>query len=258
MAITSVPKPSLTVQELLSRGAMGGLDESGMIALARHWRTLFALGTPEANDTAVGQLAQVAGRSLDRLLPPGTFACRKGCGHCCNFHVGLFAPEAFRIARQLRKTPAVAPRLAETAAKVVGFAPLERPRQRIPCALLVRDACSIHPWRPHSCRVFMSIDVADCLASLVSPAARSRSHPVHDDLETRIGLSFLAGLRAAGRFAHAYELNAILARLLADPGLEARWYAGEDVFADLADGMIEAATGDDGPLADLVWHAGRD
>lgn len=253
----TVPKPSLTVQELLAKGAANGLDEGGMIALARHWRSLFALGTPEANDTAVGQLAQLAARSLDRLHPPGTFACRKGCSHCCHFHVGLFAPEAFRIARQLRRTPGAAPRLAATAALVADIPPAERSGRRIPCALLVRDACSIHPYRPHSCRVFMSLSVAVCIASLDQLGPSVPTDPLHDDIAAAIGLPFLAALRSAGRFGHAYELNGILSRQLADPGLEARWYGGEDVFADLADGMIETLGPAAGLLDDLAWQASR-
>ncbi len=253
----SLPKPPLTVQELVARGAPGGMDEAQIIALARYWTQLLALKTAEANDAVVGMVGNIAQRSLADVVQPGTFACKKGCAHCCNFHVGLFAPEAFRIARQVRKTPRARDALAAVAARIAGVAPLERPMLQIPCALLQRDACSIHAWRPHSCRAFMSVDVQACIAALAGLPGQIRSAKAYDRTEGRIGLVFLAAMAAAGLFPRSYEINASLMMLIDDPGLEARWYGGEDVFAAIDDGMTRTDGPLAEPLADLVWHARR-
>lgn len=253
----SVPKPPLTVQELVARGAPGGMDEGQMIALTRYWAQLLALKTPEANDAVVGMVGNIAQRSLANIVAPGTFACKKGCAHCCNFHVGLFAPEAFRIARQLRRTPQVRDALADVAARIVGVAPMQRSLLRIPCALLHRNACSIHPFRPHSCRAFMSMDVQACIAAVDGAPSEIRSDKAYDLTEGRIGIAFLAAMGAAGLFMRSYEINASLAMLLGDPGLEARWYAGEDVFERLEDGMTRTDGAIADTLGDLIWHARR-
>ncbi|KPF62325.1 hypothetical protein IP88_15070 [alpha proteobacterium AAP81b] len=233
------------------------MDEAQLVAVTRYWRQLLETRTPEGNDHVVGMVGNIAQRSLANVVPPGTFACKRGCFHCCHWHVGLFAPEAFRIARQLRKTPKVRDALAGVAAQIVGVKPFDRPAMRLPCALLVKGACSIHPFRPHSCRAFMSIDVADCIDSLIGGPRQIRSVEVYDRAEGRIGLAFLAAVTAAGLFARSYEINGILAMLLDDPGLEARWYAGEDVFAAHDDGLTDTRGAIAETLSDLVFLATR-
>jgi uncharacterized protein len=253
----SLPKPPLTVQEMVARGVPGGMDEPQIVALTRYWAQLLALKAPEANDMVVGMVGNLAQRSLANIVPPGTFACKKGCAHCCNFHVGLFAPEAFRIARQLRKTPKVRDALVDVAARIAGVAPGSRSQLRITCALLNNNACSIHAFRPHSCRAFMSMDVLACIAAVDGSNARFDRNQAYDLTEGRIGFAFLAALGAAGLFMRSYEINASLAMLLDDPGLEARWYAGEDVFAGLDDGLTRLDGMIAEPLEQLIWHARR-
>src|SRR5579871_1376413 len=76
-------------------------------------------------------------------------ACRKGCGFCCHVTITATAPEIFLVANWLRDQHKddIAAQLYRVQAadqKTRRLNASERPAHKIPCAMLVDNACSIY------------------------------------------------------------------------------------------------------------------
>ncbi len=236
------PPPPL-VARLVAQGCTGDpespldgfrVDES--VALARHFAALAAERRPAANDALVETMLAVATASLARYAHPTPLACKKGCSHCCFQHVSVHAPEVFRIARLLRASgegAAAAPRLtARLAARQPD--PGGTGRMSNPCGFLLKGACGIHEIRPLICRVYVSFDAHACLVQLAQGVSEI-PHPAFNVLfRNWMAMALKAACAAAGLPVRDYELTSALSGVLADPGLEARWYAGDDGLAALS------------------------
>lgn len=207
--------------------------EAEGLALLRHYLALLRAGTPEAGDALAATITGVGEAAMAKFRYPRDFACKKGCGWCCFQLVTVSAPEIFAIARQVRDMPALAAALPGKAAArqrdPALFADL-----RNPCVFLDRGACGIHAIRPLTCRYYASFDVGACLRRMNDPDATVPYPGAHVPLRSWQAAILFAALGAAGLPVQDYELGEGVALVLADPGIEARWYAGDDGLASAA------------------------
>ncbi|CAN0513727.1 unnamed protein product, partial [Phaeothamnion confervicola] len=126
-------------------------------------------------DKADAARASAAARMAAGLLEasqrrtPGTarLACAKGCGSCCHSWVGATAPEIFLLAQALRADAARRPgeiaRVVAASRVTAGLPAQERFGAKLPCPLLVDNACSRYRERPAVCRQVTSLDLSACL-----------------------------------------------------------------------------------------------
>ena len=241
------------------------LSRQARRALARSDQALLeAPLTPGRDDILAAHLRHIAGllrgdgpvaalRHLTRLfedsVPPSvraTLACRSGCAFCCQQRVGINAPEAFALAAALRGQADMAAAFAGNAAQLAQGGSWPR------CAVLGADnACNAYEDRPLSCHGFVSLAVADCIAARDQPAAAAISEPaLYGNLRDMCRMMMHAALRLNGHRDANYEMNAAMARALSLADGEARWRAGEDVFAGLP--VIALSPHGEGAIARLT------
>lgn len=214
-------------------------DES--VALVRYFTRLLQARQAETGDALVTALAAIVAASTERHKVIHPIACARGCGSCCHQKVSVTAIEIFAVARQLRRSKAVATHRERLAAR-----PDRSDTRRVldpakPCAFLAGDACSIHPVRPAICRIIVSLDVRACLRRFAAgdgilPWPRS-----HEAIRDWLNTILWSALEASALGARTYDFEAGVAALLADPGIEARWYGSEDALAAAADPPLPAA-----------------
>ena len=175
-------------------------------------------------------------RSLSHQPSEPRVACKAGCSWCCHNWVPVMAPEALLVAATLRGRPnidAVAGAIADAAERGRGLDRDARLERRIACPLLVDHLCSVHAVWPLACRSFFSLSLDACLAIF---------HGTAEDLPAWRPAMILRGvherclwaaLKSVGLSYRGLELVEAVAAALA-PDAEARWLAGEDVFAGVA------------------------
>lgn len=241
--------------EFVMEGTRWAMDEGG--ALLRHYVDLLRQKTPEAND-ALAELHQaVCDAGLKRHIPEDApIACKKGCAHCCYQHVSITAVEVFHIARHIRATPDPDAVMAKLEAKLANrdWDPTRDYDPRNPCAFLdLGGACSIHAFRPMVCRIVMSLSVADCIRNLADGAGAITMPRANFAIRGWLTPAMLSALQAAGYPTREYELCGAVRAVLADPGIEARWYAGHDGLEPFSS---DAETADATMLAEISqWRA---
>lgn len=176
--------------------------------------------------------------------------CARGCSYCCSSVVSATAPEIFRLARFLSQNAAARPpdqrpdALVARAAERGALTLAQFVQKRLPCLLLVDDACSVYTARPVSCRQLMSSSRAACRDDFEGRPARI---PVVEEAMQKgahVRALMLAAVAAAGLPVTGYELSQALSIALATPRAEARWLAGEDVFAGCVAHQDMAELGD--------------
>ena len=171
-----------------------------------------------------------------RLIRDAPIACGRGCSHCCHSWVDagpaevLFAVKSLPAGQRARVSEAVEHMCVRTGGK-----PFEKRAAMVtPCPLLVDHACSVYSSRPIVCRSAVSADAGACRRSYLEASGESIPVPtVWRTLGTGYAVALEAALIHSGLAAKAREWNESLRRALGDPGAEARWLAGEDVFAGL-------------------------
>ncbi len=175
-------------------------------------------------------------------------ACRAGCSMCCHNLILLTAPEVFAIADEVARRPSATEDAAAIARAALAGKGLDRDarlERRLACPLLASDLCSIYAVRPIACRGFFSLSLEACQAVFEGqgedvPAWRLAmiARGLHDRC-------MAAAIKAVGLPHGAVELTEALTAALAAPDAQARWLAGEDVFA------AAAAEADDDPQEEL-------
>lgn len=234
----------------LARGVPEPLanDDALAIVLALHEGLA---DTGAANPAS--RLADAAGTLLDRTMARDlkglAYACRKGCSWCCWQRVTCTAPEVFRVAEWMRANsgragvPTLATIVAAEAAAAAGT-PQALPgaagvgAERRPCALLIDDACGVHPGRPIPCRAVLSMSAEACRKAMVDPATAEPVPLVMSGMNAAevVRTLMCAAVATKGLSDAGYDLQQALLVVLPDPTAEARWLAGEDVLAGVRKG----------------------
>jgi Fe-S-cluster containining protein len=189
--------------------------------------------------TLVDKAAALDARLTGELASAEKVACRAGCAWCCSTTtVSTSAPEVIRIAEYLRarlapdELRALRERLARRAARIDAMPAERQPYARIPCALLVKDRCSIYPVRPISCMGFVSSDAEACASSYRSGWQRAIPNGAR---HLGIALGVRQGLRQvlddARLQSDFLDLNAALLVALDRPESADEWLAGKRAFA---------------------------
>ena len=179
--------------------------------------------------------AEVAARILDitaksHVKQPA--ACGRGCHYCCRTLVTATAPEILRLAQAVKARPDIAARI-QPAAVQARATPVTTPHTaRQPCPVLDAEICSLYEARPLVCRSLLSQSLDACIRIFVQDRAEPVPY-VRPSMEIRdaIILMLQASLRLAGLPYHQYELIQGLAAALSHDDAEARWLAGEPIFA---------------------------
>ena len=240
------PAPPHLVRTMMARGCSGNFEGPApafnpeeSVALVRYLARLLGDRSAATGDALVDLLATILGSSTQRHRVAQPLACAKGCGSCCHQKVSVNAVEIFTVARRLRKSREVAVHLGRLAAR-----PVRDPGRTLdaakPCAFLADNACSIHAVRPAVCRIIVSLDVRACLRRLdagdgLLPWPRS-----HEAIRTWLNTALWTAHVATGLDPRTYDFEGGVAAVLADPGIEARWYAGDDGLAAVADRPLPA------------------
>ncbi|HTQ10030.1 MAG TPA: YkgJ family cysteine cluster protein [Fimbriimonadaceae bacterium] len=165
-------------------------------------------------------------------------ACRSGCAACCYVRVSVLPPEALNIARHVKEKFAPDEQtalLARIHAYVESIAalPVEgRMRHVLACPFLSpQQSCTIYEVRPLACRMHHSLSREAC---------EDRDSPVpviEDFVEATVPVmeGIYNGCAAAGAKPGELEFAPAMETALTEEDAEARWLAGEDVFAGAID-----------------------
>jgi hypothetical protein len=241
--------PPALVRTLMSKGCMGEFaagaaafnpDES--VALTRWFARLLGERRAEAGDLLVETLAAIVAASSVRHRGPQAIACAKGCGFCCHQKVSVNAVELFSVVRHLRRTKDLGRHRARLAARPErSYRPGAVFDATKPCSFLVDNACSIHPFRPSPCRIIVSFDARACERRLHAGDGLIPWPQAQGPIRHWLNTALWAALAATGLETRTYDLEAGAELLLADPAIEARWYAGDDGLAAAADPPLPAA-----------------
>jgi Fe-S-cluster containining protein len=170
-------------------------------------------------------------RKLPAAQRQQPLACTAGCTYCCHNMVMATAPEIFLAARELRSRHDKA-HLANVAGRCEAVAQAREAGARPPCPLLESDCCSVYAARPAVCRKHNSFAVEPCRNEHEGRPSRIPLRPFDQGVFECCAAALIAGLRLwDARSAMVLELSAALKVALDDERSEARWLAGEDVFA---------------------------
>jgi hypothetical protein len=200
----------------------GRLSKGG--AAGRSLRAMALLGglQDKSNDQAPG---------MDRV------ACKAGCYYCCDVYVSAQAPRIFAIADWLRanspELDAEIARLAAADAAIRGQDVDARAAASLPCPFLDEGKCGIYPVRPAACRGLFSLSVEACVAGARGESDEIPTPPHIHQLRGAYEQALSAVLYHWRLPAAHYELTHGVLVALTEKDAEARWYDGEDVFADV-------------------------
>lgn len=202
----------------------------------RRGRTPLEIIAVVAHAAGAAEAATEAAKA--REPPRSAPACREGCAWCCHQVIGAAPPEVLRIAGYLRQTlpperwAALCERVRVGHERRRALAAGTLRRARLPCPLLENDRCLAYPVRPLTCRGFNSSDARRCEQAIASPG---RVEVPDYAPQRRLATLVLDGLRAGVQEnrleGELLELTAALHLACADANAEARWLAGQKVFA---------------------------
>ena len=170
--------------------------------------------------------------------------CAKGCAYCCHVSVTATAPEIFLVAGYIREhhkedVENIILRVRTADTRTRGMTSMERAKQRIPCALLESNMCSVYSARPGACRGFVSTSVKACERGFNGENTEIQTPAVWTDLRGAHRQAMWAALAGSELPTECYEFHHALRIALETPDAESRWLKGEDLFAGVAREKIE-------------------
>jgi Fe-S-cluster containining protein len=217
---------------------------NGAIAVAQQAEREAVIGllAGERTPAHARQVAQHAGwfasQLVDQLADTSAVACRAGCAWCCSLFVSATAPEILLIADYLRASCSAAQlaelreRLAQREQLLAGSSPQQRSAARRPCVLLVDGSCSVYPVRPLACGSWTSTNAKRCEESWRRHWATTiTANQLQLWLYGGVMLGLREGLAACELPAEQLDLTVALRIALDTPDADARWLAGEPIFA---------------------------
>jgi Fe-S-cluster containining protein len=202
-------------------------------------------------DTRASVAAKRAAEFFETSLKhnPSKFsiACAKGCAFCCHVTVSATAPEIFLVAHTLRQQykdnfETILNRVRAADQRTRGMTSMERAKQKIPCALLDGNVCSIYAARPGACRGFVSTSAKACERGFNGENVQIETPAVWTSLRSAHKQALWAALAASELPSEHYEFHHALRIALETPDAELRWLKGEDIFAGVAREFLDDAS----------------
>lgn len=234
-------------------------DDAGHVIRAntRHITLMMMDGTaPDRASAAAAFVESLLDTTVKQIAEP--LACGKGCSHCCTTYVSCTIPEVFRLARAIRDKEATKARVLAAAARSKAMPQLQREFDRVICPILVDQACSEYEHRPVVCRAVLSTSLDRCLAIFQQNKGGPFAYPDGAEVaRVYIVLMMRAALILCGLPYQNVEMTHALEIALADETAEARWLAGEPVFASVAIDRADQGPSDFSRLADGLAAALR-
>ena len=177
-------------------------------------------------------------------------ACARGCFHCCTTYVSTSLPEVFNLARAVRGKVGTEARIHDAAARARAMPQLQREVTRVICPILEEQACSEYAARPVVCRAVLSTSLESCLRIFQQGGREPFPSPASlGGLRSYVVMILRAALRLAELPHQNFELTHALTIALTVPDSEARWLAGENIFAGVAMDQMELQ---DSPINKIV------
>lgn len=272
MAKDSTKRRLKEVRRVLEKVRTKGLDSTQLAPVEVAALMLFieeilgsapGLGTSKRISEA---MAAVHERSISAAAPAfPELACRKGCSHCCRTFVSAAPVQIFAIAdyiRNRRSEPAFQQARLTTAEEATrGFTVDTRDGAGIACPFLVESTCSIYPIRPPACRAHMSVSLDACKTAEFTKDGPNIPMPFFaPQLRTAVDQALWGVMYKRGLQSRGYELGEAVLKVLPDPMAEARWFAGDDVFADVAvdtSGMGSMSPAMAASIWDSLWDVAQ-
>ena len=237
--------------EAVSRGGMDLSASRGDQSWAVIGATRILLDILEGRGPSRGSLAakrayEFFETSLKHNPSKFPIACVKGCAFCCHVSVTATAPEIFLVANTLREQhrqdmQTVLARVRAADERTRGITSMERAKQRIPCALLEQNMCSVYSARPGACRGFTSTSVKACERGFNGENVQVETPAVWTSLRSAHKQALWAALAASKLPTALYEFHHALRIALEQPDAELRWLKGEDIFAGVAREFVDDA-----------------
>lgn len=205
---------ALTEQEQLEfNQAADRVRSVGMAVISQSEYAEKAISFYEHVHFNLDQVISVAFESTPQAM------CQVGCDHCCkNRKIEVTMPEAFYIAEQIKKMPAITQaELFKTLSQSVKATKEQKPPEA--CTFLKERKCTIYQVRPSVCRKAHSQSVEAC--------ANDQDIPQH--LGALIGaeammLGTKQAFEALGYLAEVEELNLAVYNALTSPNALTEWY----------------------------------
>lgn len=174
------------------------------------------------------------------------YACRKGCSFCCHQSVMATAAEVVHAAKFLHDNLSesevlrLRDRVATRARQADGMDNDQRMDQRIACAFLMDDICTIYPVRPLQCRGGFSEDAEYC-RNLLENREETQDAVARGAIDgkyllvpkmlydsAQVGMA--GALKKDGLNSDPLELTAAMAIALGDRNIAEKWLRGWPVF----------------------------
>ena len=230
-------------RKMLARGLGPELGEQEAlgVALILHERL-----TDTTRPRRAAEAAEIAETLLEKSLAADVrgldLGCRKGCSFCCSALVTCSAPEIFRVAHWLKENASGAAASIELdaigaeAARRRGLTEQQLFIERAPCPMLVSKACGVYAVRPIPCRALYSMSSEACRLALEENTGEVPIVAAAMNKGEMARTLLLAAVSAAGLSDRGIELTAGVMVAIDQPDAEARWLAGENVFAHVRGG----------------------
>ena len=158
----------------------------------------------------------------------------------------------------IRHKPSTPSRVLYAAARSKSMPQLQREIDRVICPILEEHACSEYELRPIVCRAVISTSLERCLT--IFQQSRNEPFAYPDGAEAAriyVVLMLRAALILCGLPHQNIEMTHALEIALADENAEARWLAGEPVFAGVAVDRADQSPSDFSRIADAMAAALR-
>jgi Fe-S-cluster containining protein len=240
--------------DAVSRGGMdlsaSGSDQSwAVIAATRILLDIVEGRNPARASLAAKRAAEFFETSLKHNPSKYPIQCAKGCAFCCHVSVTATAPEIFLVANALREqykdnVETILARVGAADERTRGLTSMERAKQKIPCALLQDNMCTVYAARPAACRGFASTSRNACERGFNGEDVQVETPAVWTSLRSAHKQALWAALAASKLPSALYEFHHGLRIALETPNAELRWLKGEDIFAEVAREFLgDAAAG---------------
>jgi hypothetical protein len=217
------------VKEVTARGISPRQGIWGTIGATRILLDVLEGGSQQRASETARRALEIFDLSVKRNPPEAPLACARGCAFCCHSFVTATAPEVFLLARTIRTANKdlgpVLERVRATIAATAGLDKVQRFATRQACSMLVANECSAYAGRPFS--------MQRCEQAFETGSEDIPTPAIHAFLRRACRQALWSGLAAKGLSCIGYELNQALLIALEHPDAEARWLAGEDIFAGI-------------------------